>query len=147
MDTKQHHLVTTKENCQIVGKRFSVGEALCLSDDTRMRMHFIWYCKVISHNWLSSPRLLLQLSFTVWFEFTSPNVIPKRNWYAARFRCLQSFCWELVCISCGYLCCTIVDMCQTGTLIKVYLVCIPCGYLCCTYRYTRVILDLMYHPV
>ena len=35
----------TTEECQIVGKQFSVGEELCRLDDVGMRMHFIPYRK------------------------------------------------------------------------------------------------------
>ena len=38
------------EECQIVGKQFSMGEELCRLDDVGMRMHFIPYRKTFSHN-------------------------------------------------------------------------------------------------
>ena len=40
----------TTEECQIVGKQFSMGEELCRLDDVGMRMHFIPYRKTFSHN-------------------------------------------------------------------------------------------------
>ena len=43
-------ILNTMEECQIVGRPFSVGEELCRLDGVRMRMHFIPFWKSFSHN-------------------------------------------------------------------------------------------------
>ena len=69
LSSKSHHIQTfdsghTTEECQIVGKQFSMGEELCRLDDVGMRMHFIPYRKTFSHN-LALLRPLTNPSLTL----------------------------------------------------------------------------------
>ena len=61
-------LLYTTEECQIVGKQFSMGEELCHLDDVGMRMHFIPYRKTFSHN-LALLRPLNTILMTTFIVF------------------------------------------------------------------------------
>ena len=70
---------STTEECQIVGKQFSMGEELSRLDDVGMRMHFIPYRKTFSHNLalLRPPRHESSLAAVSYRLGPSHTVLPK----------------------------------------------------------------------